>query len=86
MGAGIEFASERHAIIETYTRKLRRVLRNCSARELEILTRFYACGQDPARVAREMNCTVEEVNRLRRRVRQAVVAARPAAKAAAAAR
>jgi len=79
-------AMERHTRIESYTRRLRRALRDCTNRELEILIRYYTHGQNTAQVAGEMGCPVEEVERLLRRMRRAVGVDRPLAKAAAGAR
>ncbi len=79
-------AMERHTRIESYTRRLRRALRDCSNRELEILIRYYTRGQNTAQVAGEMGCRVEEVEHLLGRMRRAVRAERPLAKAAAGSR
>ncbi len=83
---GVHRREEQHTRIERYARRLRQELRSCTNRELEILVRYYTLGQDADRVAREMRCGLEEIHRLRRRIRSAVREEQPAVQTAAAGR
>jgi len=59
-------------------------LRGCGGRELEMLIRYYACGEDLDLVVAEMGATRDELAVLTGRLRQ--VATRVAARAAVAPR
>ncbi len=56
---------------------LQQQLRGCSRRELEMLIRYYANGQDEATVLRQMGASAEEFARLRRRLRHSVMPETP---------
>ena len=58
-----------HRRIQAKAYKLKRVLRDCEKRELEMLIRYYVNGQDIHQVSESMGATDEEFLRLARRLR-----------------
>ena len=72
-----EFGPEAHASIQAMSKLLAQQLRGCSRRELEMLTRYYANGQEEETVLREMGASAEEFARLRLRLRRSAMPETP---------
>ena len=67
------FGSAAHHRIANKSKLLSGMVDRCSKRELEMLIRYYIHGQDEQQVIREMECSAEEFERLRVKMRSSVI-------------
>jgi len=56
--------------VQVKAEAIKEALRGCAGRELEMLIRYYVCGQDIDKVAAEMGATREELTGLAARLRR----------------